>query len=269
MLFCLFLAGRIGLGHDDLTRQIYTLSSLIKQYPDSTELYMQRAELFRLCRNFGQAFDDLAVARDLNPGMAEIDLARGRVLLDLDSLWEARYFFNTFLEKKQGQAAAALALKALVEGKLGLYVAAEADYGRAVALQPTGFPEYYLERARMLIALGSPYFAEAIAVLEEGLKQMGPVITLQIQLIDYELDQRNFEGALRRLQVILESATRKEKWLKKRGDILMQAGRLREAEKSYQDALTALQKLPPYRRTSQSVRDLEFQIKILLAQIRD
>ena len=54
---------------------------------------------------------------------------------------------------------------------------------------------------------------------------------------------------------------RKETWLVRRAQILKEAGREEEAQKNYQEALAALDRLPPAHRGTRATLQLETRIR--------
>jgi predicted negative regulator of RcsB-dependent stress response len=97
----------------------------------------------------------------------------------------------------------------------------------------------------------------ALSGLDEGIKKLGPLVTLQLMPIDLELRRHNYDGALNRLALIAAQSERKETWLVRRGEILKLAGKEEEARAAFNDALVAIESLPPERRQSKAVTALE------------
>jgi hypothetical protein len=69
---------------------------------------------------------------------------------------------------------------------------------------------------------------------------------------------------LARVDTVLERSPRKESWLARKAEILLQAGRPAEAKKTYAAALSALNTLPPARRNVPAVVDLAKRIQLEL-----
>ena len=59
-----------------------------------------------------------------------------------------------------------------------------------------------------------------------------------------------------------------DRWLARRGEILLQAGRREEARAAYEQALKALDSLPPGRRNVPAMNELEKRIKASLEATR-
>ena len=107
---------------------------------------------------------------------------------------------------------------------------------------------------------------EALRGLDEGLRRLGPLTTLQLFAIDFELANNRYEAALARLETITAQSPRKEPWLARRGEILEQAGRAAQARLAYEQALAAIESLPARHRTTEATAKLEAQIRAALAR---
>jgi len=69
---------------------------------------------------------------------------------------------------------------------IGARLGAAKDFTAALALAPVPEPELYLERAQVL-AGDERYLQAALRGLDEGIKQLGPLVTLELAAIDLEL----------------------------------------------------------------------------------
>ena len=247
--------------HGDFHTLITAASQEIEKDPTNPELYLRRGELYRLHQLFDSAQKDIDTAETLGPGLPGLDLARARLLLDLAWPLSARAHLDRYLEKVPNHTEA-FTLRSRAWARLGQPLYAAEDLARAIAVTPEGAPDLYIERARALAEAGSDQFEAALQGLDEGMKRMGPLVTLQLTAIDLELRRMNHDGALSRIDVVMQRSPRKESWLARKGEILLQAGRPEEAKKSYEAALAALQTLPPGRRNVPAVRDLERRIRL-------
>jgi tetratricopeptide (TPR) repeat protein len=151
--------------------------------------------------------------------------------------------------------------------KLEKPVEAARDYTTAIRYAPTGRPELYIERAQALAGAGEKHHQEALRGLDEGIEKLGPLVTLQLHAIDLELKGKRFEAALKRLDTVAAQSPRKETWLARRGEILQLAGRKEEARTAYQEALQALDSLPPSRRNVPAMAELKRRITAALETV--
>lgn len=240
--------------HEDLELQIADLTRRMEREGPSAGLYYRRAELHRLHEDWPAARADYDRAERLDPSLAEVDLGRGQMWLGAGSPGRAEQALLRYLSRRPDHAGALLEL-ARARRALGRPAEAARDYARALALLPEPKPDYLVERAQAQEAAGD--LAGAIEGLEEGMRRLGRIVTLEAAALELEIAAGRLEAALARLERLAAATPRPEVWLVRRGEILRQAGRAAEAEAAFRAALAALESLPPARRGVKSVRDLE------------
>lgn len=247
-------------GHADLLLQIEDVTREIAKNPNDPDLYLKRGELYRAHVDWVSAEEDYLRALALKPDQPIVDLLRGRSLLDGGWPLSARAHLDRFL-KGHSNHVEGLIQRARVLTRLNLRLAAAGDYDRAINFSNEPSPDLFVERAQVLGAEGPEQFGRALQGLDDGIKKLGPLVTLQLFAIDLELKRKSFDGALQRLDRVAERSPRKETWLARRGEVLQQAGRLEESAQAYQSALNALQTLPPTRRNVPAMLELEKRIR--------
>jgi tetratricopeptide (TPR) repeat protein len=245
----------------DLQEQIDALTKLIQKEPTKPELYVQRGELYRSDNNWDTALADFEYAGTLNPKLPALDLSRGRLFAAAKWWRSAKGYLDRFL-LRQPDHAEALILRGRVLVQLGQRLAAVEDFTRALARESS--PDLFLERAETLTAEGAAHYETALKGLEEGIKKLGPLVTLQLGALELEVKQKQFDAALTRLDGLTAQAARKETWLERRGDILRGLGRNDEARAAYKSALEALDKIPPVRRNVPATQELEKRLRAAL-----
>ncbi len=268
ILLCLMLgtAGvRPVLAHEDLTARILLLTAQISTNQNNVAVLIQRGDMYRLHGNWPEARKDYAAAEKLAPDSGEVLLGQAQLHVDLGEDPAARAAFDKFIARFPANSVALLA-RARVLARLGERKAAIADYSRAIAVSSSPQPEEFLERA----SLQATEFGadEAIKGLDEGLVQLGWVVTFQKAAIEYELKRQRSDQALVRLETIIERANRKETWLAWEGEILLAAGKPRKAQEVFLAALKAMDALPPRMRTSPSMVQLRTKVEGSLVSLR-
>jgi predicted Zn-dependent protease len=227
-------------------------------------LYLKRAELYRIHREWNSASSDYQKARQLDPKIDTVDFLAGRMLLESEKFEQARILLDRYLSKHPDEPEPLL-VRARVKAALGKHRESAQDYTHAIARYPEPKPDHYIERARALAAAGDHGVEDAIAGLNEGIQKLGPTITLELLAIDLEVKVRRYDAALSRLDSILAQAPRKETWLVRKAEILAQAGRKKEAREEFAKALNALQSLPPQYRSTRAMEELEKKCKTAIA----
>jgi predicted Zn-dependent protease len=261
---CLALVSSFARAHEGLPEQIVAITAKIKRDPKNASLYLQRGELYRLHRNWTRAAADYDRAIRLRPDLKVVDLARGKMFFEAGKFERARPALNRFLSE-QPDHYEGLITRARVLAKLGDRLEAAKDFTQAMTKASVPEPELYLERAQV-IAGDAKYIDEALSGLDEGIKRLGPLVTLQLSAIELELRRHNYDAALARLNVVTSQSERKETWLVRRGEILKLAGRQEEAHTAFNAALAAIESLPTERRQSRVVTVLQLRARSAIAR---
>jgi len=248
--------------HEGLHEQIAAITAKIKRDPKNASLYLQRGELHRLHHDWARAASDYDRAERLQPNLKIVELARGKMFFDSSRLQRAKLTLDRFLNSQPNHYEG-LITRARVLARLGARIDAARDFTQALSLSSIPEPELYLERANVLAA-DEKQLNEALRGLDEGINKLGPLVTLQVAAIDFELRSKNYDGALARLDQITAQSQRKESWLVRRGEILQLAGRNDEARAAFNAALTAIESLPPAQRQSRAVSALELRARSAL-----
>ena len=249
-----FSAAHVGI-HEEIER----LSRLIQQDPTISQLYVSRGEVYRLHGNQDSAITDFRKALDIDPGNVAATTGLGRTYLDQENHRQAIIQLNRVLARDPGNVRA-LTLRAQANLGTGKPLKAAMDYTRAIEQfreQGKPLPGYYLECARAYELAGDQYIDRALQGLDEGINMLGNIRTLELYAVELETRRGNFDAALARLNSILARAARKESLLLQRGDILIAAGRTTAATQDYLAAQAAIYALPPQRRHTSSVRQIQ------------
>jgi tetratricopeptide (TPR) repeat protein len=253
--------------HGDVHGQIVEITQQIEKSPTNTDLLIRRAELYRTHQDWDGAQADFDYAFALNPTLEVIDFARGRLFLEAGWYLSAKTSLDRFL-LKQSNYVEALVVRARTFAKLQRPTDAAADYTHAIAVSSESRPELYFERAQVLAAAGSEHSKEAVRGLDEGIKKLGPLVTLELCALDIEVKEKQYDDALKRIEVVAAKSPRKETWLTRRGEILQQAGRNAEARDAFNAALQALETLPPARRNVPAMIDLQKHLREELEKLK-
>jgi len=255
------------LAHGDLHGQIQEVTRRIGLEPRNAELYLGRGELYRAHQDFDAAQADYDRAFALDPKLDVIDFVRGRLFLEANWPLSARIALDRFLARHSNNVEALVA-RARTLVKLENRLAAAEDYTKAIQFTTESRPELYLERAQALAGEGGPHTKEAVQGLDEGIKKLGPLVTLQLGALDLEVQAKHYDDALTRIDSIMAKMPRKESWLARKADILQQAGRTDEARSAIEAALKSMETLPAGRRNVPAMIELEKRLRDQLAGLK-
>jgi len=267
---CALLAQFVGVppaqAHGDLDLQIEAVGRDIRRSPNEARLYLKRAELHRLHAAPEAALADLAVARQLDPKLVDIDFAEGRALLTAERFAEAHSALDRFIAV-QPDHPIALWFRAQALMHLDLRAAADADLKRCIEVAPHPSPELILARAHNLEA--AVQLPMALQVLHDAMESLGPVYSLQLAAVDLEGKLGRTQAALHRLDGLIATSPRPESLLVRKAIVLTKAGQVTAARAAYQAAKQALADLPPTTQKTLNNRALAEQIEKALLELGD
>ncbi|MGH7957195.1 MAG: tetratricopeptide repeat protein, partial [Opitutaceae bacterium] len=263
----LYFAGTIPStrAHGDDQLLIDALTEELAKAPEA-DLFIRRGELFRHHQEWAKAGADFESAARLEPKLEIVAFFRARLLLESGEPAKARAFIDRYLAGAPGEAEGWF-LRGDVLGAIGKHEAGALDYAEGIRRASHPRPEHFLRRAKFLAAAPEATPTRVLAAVDEGIAKLGPVISLLEYAIALELERKNYEGALVRIQKAMEHSPRRETWLVRRGDILLKFGRTSEAVAAYRAALAAIEELPPRYRETVPVEKLERDARASLGQI--
>jgi tetratricopeptide (TPR) repeat protein len=256
-------------GHGPIPEQIAGITRRIEQDPKNARLYLRRGELYRVHRAWSPALADYGRAMTLDAELDVVDLCRGTMFLEAGWPASAKLALDRFLEHHPDHPHGRITrARALV--RLRRHAEAVADYTRAITAlnrDAQSDPAHYLERARAQIAQGNDHEPAALAGLDEGIARLGPLVILELLAIDLELELRQYDNALARLERIAAQSPRKDKWLVRRGEILELAERIDLALETYAEAIEQIRSLPASRRNAPATRQRRKQLETAIARL--
>ncbi len=261
-LFCLNSA----FGHGPLDEQIADVTKEIRQNPNNPHLFLKRGELHHFHEDWPAALADFDTAARLDPKLSLVDLYRSKTLLAAGRPQDAKAALDRFFVDNPNHVEGLLT-RARTLVRLGQFEAAASDFTKVIEFAETPAPEFFIERAQALQSAGETFYPAALSGLDEGLRKIGPVVTLLLFAIELEVKLARFDAALARLEQISQQSRRQEKWLMRKGEILEQAGRLSQAREAYNQALEAIAELPPTRRKNKAVLEMENRIQEALRNL--
>ncbi len=256
----------LGMAHGQLHEQIEALSGQLQRHPDDSDLLARRGELYRAHGLTSEARTDFERIERLFPNDPTNDLRLGQLAVDEGNglLAEKRLtrFIGTHAESVEAHVVLARAQLLNRQPE-----AASQSFSKAILCAPEPHPDWFLARAHAQQLGGIP-LTKIVAGLDEGLRRLGPVVSIELAAV--EIDERlgNYDGALARIDEIARRAERKERWLTRRAELLLSAGRTNDARKAFVTALDALNALPDRLRRSWAADELRQNIEKRFAEIQ-
>ncbi len=266
-LFCVFLLPHILCAHGNLHKEIEALSAKIEVFPRNVDLWLERADLSRQHRDYDGALRDLVCARELDSKAVEYDFLLGRLMAQARWHKSALFHLNRFIEKNPGDVVALLLRAKALYVTFEIFGACR-DYDAAIPMLKSPQPGHFLEQARAHASHSKTGPKVAIRRLEEGMRRIGAVPTLQEAALQYELRLRDFTGALARVDQLLSEAPRRERWLIQKGQILLRAERVAEARVVFNNVVALVDALPKVVRNRPINQDLKQTAEAFLLEIK-
>lgn len=264
-LLALLLGSSPAIAHGDLHEQIVALTRRLAATPHDATLYLQRGEAYRAHHEPARARADYDRALALNPSLDGARLARARLLVAMGRAAEAGDDLDVFLTRHPRHVTATLT-RARARRDLGDLRGAVADYDAVLADRPD--PDVGLERARLLAATGLAADRRAAgAGLEHLMTRLGPIVTLDLEVVALLERGGDVDEALAHVERVLVRDPAQVQWLIGKAELLHRAGRLAEARQAYLHASDRLDALPAARRQTRAAHRTRAAIDTALAQL--
>ncbi|MFM8336665.1 MAG: tetratricopeptide repeat protein [Opitutaceae bacterium] len=242
-LALLALATAAAHAHPEIEAGLTRLNAALAAEPRNADLLLERGELYARHEDWLHAEANYLAAAEIAPRHAGIARARGALALAQNRPADALNLLNESKALDPADNSGRI-LRARALRKLGRNDEAGNEYDRVLDRLRSPSPDLFLERAALLPP------TEALTVLETALRRLGPVPGLELRALALEETLGRVDAALARLDRLSAGAERKENWLRRRGDVLLRAGRDKEARAAYAAALAALAALPDWLRDS-------------------
>lgn len=241
--------------HGDLALRIAALTEQLQADGETTELLMKRGELYRQHGEWQPALDDLSQAAELDPGNNNILFFSGRVLYQSGQYAESLKSLLHYL-KSDPEHSACLLYTARAYAALHKSSEASNYYKKALNNSAVRTPDLYLEWAEAHYAQRAAHLSAAVEILQQGIEDLGPLVTLVQRAIEYDLLAGDGHLALQHLELLPPTLKKTPKWLTAKADLLNTLHERQSAQQTYHTALEAIERLPRSRRETPAMLDL-------------
>ena len=263
VLIACWLSATPAQAHGDLHDAIAGVSHAIAGAPGDASLFLRRAELHRLHRDFAAAEADYAKAAELQPNLAEVQFGLASLRLAQGRPQAALHLLDDFLAASSRHPEG-YALRAELLEKQGAWKKADADLAAAVASSTE--PHYATKRAQLLERHGEP--EAAIRCLDEASRAHGRVPLLEQQALELEERAGKTEAVLHRLDDLIVREPRSDIWLARKARALASWGRAEDATLAWREAAAAFAKIPLEKRNLAINRELAAEIEANQVRLR-
>ncbi|HSG32289.1 MAG TPA: tetratricopeptide repeat protein [Thermodesulfobacteriota bacterium] len=213
---------------------IKLFSDKIKTDPENPVLYFKRGSQHRYAGHFEKALEDFSKARSLDEEYFLVDLGVGLVFLDYGWNKTAEVYLKSFLKYSPDHIVGMTSLaRAIARQKRGKESAALYEHISKILEKPA--PAFYLEMADSYLITNN--YSAAIKTLDNGIKKLGHITSLDQKAYEIELNTKLTDKALLRLDNLIKYSPQKERWLYEKGQLLEQEDEYDKAKDAYLKAL--------------------------------
>lgn len=251
-------------GHGSFHERIDYLAKELEKTPSDPVLRFELANLHGLHGDTELALENLATVDSVAPGKFPTDLIRGEAFLVVHNSAKAKDALDRQLASHP-ETTRAWILRARAEQELGQQEASLADYREALKRTRSPEPDLIEEVANALATAGKK--EEAAQVLTAGIEKLGKIPSLTLRAVDLDIEMKNFDAALRRIEQARQQAPRPEPWMARRAEVLTRAGRIVESRRAWKDLLVRLDSLPDHERSSHAMTQLSEKARDALASL--
>lgn len=251
-------------GHGGLHERLAQLAAELEKNPNDARLYFELADVNCQHGEWQASLRNLDRVDELAPGKYLTGLLRGDAWLTGGQSEKAKKALDPLLAAHP-ECARGWLLRARAARRLGGGPGCVADYREALARTLVWEPDLVCETADALVAQGCSN--EATQLLAAAIGKLGNVPSLVQRSLELELEAKDFDAALHRVEALRQTAPRPEPWMARRASVLAQAGRIEESRAAWQALLDHLAALPNLQRGSHSMSKLSEEARYALASL--
>lgn len=243
---------------------IAELDAIIEESSGEPSLLVARGSLHRMSGQWNKAEQDLRLAEETG-NKYDVAFELGQLCYRRGEYEQALRYFDTYISAYPQQAIAFL-LRARAASEAEQYDIAIESYQTYFGLATDPQPGEYLAAARLLAPIKSAGIKDALALLDEGIRELGLNPQLQRYAMVLELERDDIQSALDRWYSLGDQLGGTPEWSITLARVLILAGRVDEARLVIRNAKDKLRKfrLTPARKLArQTIAHLESQLVVL------
>ncbi len=252
--------------HAGVHERLAKVSAAIERSPRDASLYARRGVLRCEHGETSSAAADFRKARALAPGDTRHERKIARAWLRAEQPKRALRAVDRRLKVEPDDAPARW-LRGVALARLHRPQQARPELERALAAldQPRSY--HYLERARVMQALGAEHRTAAVAGIEEGIARLGPRVELVEEAVTLYAELGQPQLALELIGRLPPRLRDGPRWQGRRGDLLAAQGSTDEARGHYQAALATIDAYPASRRETRAMMRLRAELDARLTTL--
>ncbi len=259
LFIVLLFSPQRALSHPDLELQIEAVTARITADPGDLSLYLTRGELYRRHCDYVAALHDFEKHSHIDQDESIVEFLIGRTLQESGQPDKAIISLKKFLIKKPLHS---VALRVYARSLSSLNRAEEASdyFRRSIKNAPVKAPDLYIEWSMVFLKRDNEQLVNALDILCEGIRQLGPIISLVDHAVSLQQKLGDFANAVHYIEMLPVEIQATPMWLTRRADCIHALGDLDQSDLLYHQALRAIATLPHSRRELPALRELKIYI---------
>lgn len=250
--------------HGDLHEKIATLSKAIVLFPDSTQLYQQRGELYLLTEEIKEARADFYTCLRLGRNNTGVYLGLSQALFYLHLPDSSLYYAD--LAIGTDTTFTSLEWKGSSLLLMERYCESAQVYSQLLSSAPHPSPTLFIDAslASRQCPDGSPTADE---ILKDGIARIGRLQVLEQELVSVYLHDKRYEDALQVQTEIIQHQVAIAGPYYDRAEIYLLMNNKAAAKEDLHQALASIDKLPAHKSSTPAMQEMKKKIISLLKQL--
>ncbi len=244
--------------HSDIELQIKSLDEQILTESNNGQLYLKRAELHRQHLSWGEALADYENAEKHGVANYVLYFYRGRLYQESNQENKALQNLSAAIESNPAHAQAYIERSKIPSRPI---LEAVSDLDSAISLLQKPSPDLYLNRAQLLAAAGPEHFEHMMSGLQDGINQLGSIVSLIEFAVTNSMSQEKWITAQKQIEQLPTILRQSPKWLYIEGQNQSHLNNTSHSKELYQQALDKIEKLPNARANSSAIQRLKKEIQ--------
>lgn len=268
LILALFVLSNTLCAHGDLHEKIQRLSAQIEADPTNTDLYLSRGQTYQQHEDYELAIDDYNKVLSIDDEISIAHLFISQVLFETQQAPAALEKINYYLQLHPGNLAG-LQTRAKIHSELGHHQLAAEDHLSILTTTDNLRPELFVNAANSILAANPDGVEKALQIIDNGIAEMGFLITLYTKAIDIAENSGHITYALEKYDEVITQMPRKENWQYRKAQLYEQNENYAEALVCYTEVLKSIYNLPAHHRLNEQVLSLEKDTELKISQLEN
>jgi tetratricopeptide (TPR) repeat protein len=258
------------IAHGHVDERINNVNQKIKKYPLDASLYLKRGKLYLEANHFKEAMDDFKRVKHKQTADRMIDYYIAKIHLKSNEYVLARKHTNISLKRVKSDKNLALLYEQLakIEKKTKQFDVAIELYKKILLLDINLKPKHYHQLIQVYKLKGKKENINILKLIHSVEKNLGYMAIFEDEALVIELEEKNYEKALVRLEKMIQKKRRLIFLYKQKSEILEKLQRYDEAYFFYGMGLRALEKLPSTRQKIPIYQKIKLEFKNALLKLK-